>query len=109
MPLQQSAPELFGNARLSTGIPAIFAPTSLGTPLQAPPWEIKGNCFDELRLEAKLDNFTAIADQPIRYKGDGSAPGQFGANASTPAACAAFSRSASRVARGRPVRRASSR
>lgn len=71
--------------------------------------EIKVNFLDKLRLEAKFDDFTVVADQPIRYKGDGSAPGQFGANASTPAACAAFSRSASRVARGRPVRRASSR
>lgn len=71
--------------------------------------EIKVNFLDKLRQEARFDDFTVIADQPIRYKGDGSAPGQFGANASTPAACAAFSRSASRVARGRPVRRASSR
>jgi ribosomal protein S12 methylthiotransferase accessory factor len=29
---------------------------------------------DKLRLEAKFDDFTVI-DQPIRYKGDGSAPG----------------------------------
>jgi ribosomal protein S12 methylthiotransferase accessory factor len=32
---------------------------------------IKVNFVDKLRLEATLDNFTATADQPIRYKGDG--------------------------------------
>jgi ribosomal protein S12 methylthiotransferase accessory factor len=37
--------------------------------------EIKVNFLDKLRLEAKFDDFTVIADQPIRYKGDGSAPG----------------------------------
>jgi ribosomal protein S12 methylthiotransferase accessory factor len=36
--------------------------------------EIKVNFLDKLRLEAKFDDFTVIADQPIRYKGDGSAP-----------------------------------
>jgi hypothetical protein len=38
--------------------------------------EIKVNFLDKLRLEAKFDDFTVIADQPIRYKGDGSAPGR---------------------------------
>ncbi len=37
--------------------------------------EIKVNFLDNLKLEAKFDDFTVIADQPIRYKGDGSAPG----------------------------------
>lgn len=36
--------------------------------------EIKVNFLDNLRLEAKFDDFTVTADQPIRYKGDGSAP-----------------------------------
>ncbi len=36
--------------------------------------EIKVNYLDNLRQEAKFDDFTVIADQPIRYKGDGSAP-----------------------------------
>lgn len=35
--------------------------------------EIKVNFLDNLRLEAKFDDFTVVADQPIRYKGDGSA------------------------------------
>ena len=39
--------------------------------------EIKVNFLDKLRLEAKFDDFTVVADQPIRYKGDGSAPGPF--------------------------------
>ena len=39
--------------------------------------EIKVNFLDNLRLEAKFDDFSVIADQPIRYKGDGSAPGPF--------------------------------
>ena len=39
--------------------------------------EIKVNFLDKLRLEAKFDDFTVLADQPIRYKGDGSAPGPF--------------------------------
>ena len=39
--------------------------------------EIKVHFLDKLRLEAKFDDFTVIADQPIRYKGDGSAPAPF--------------------------------
>ena len=39
--------------------------------------EIKVNFLDKLRLEAKFDDFTVVSDQPIRYKGDGSAPGPF--------------------------------
>ena len=33
--------------------------------------EIKVNFLDNLKLEAKFDDFTVITDQPIRYKGDG--------------------------------------
>ena len=39
--------------------------------------EIKVNYLDNLRIEAKFDDFSVIADQPIRYKGDGSAPSPF--------------------------------
>ncbi|REC93592.1 OsmC domain/YcaO domain-containing protein [Kushneria indalinina] len=39
--------------------------------------EIKVNYLDNLRQEAKFDDFTVLTDQPIRYKGDGSAPGPF--------------------------------
>ena len=31
---------------------------------------IKDNFLDKLHLDVKGDDFTAIADQPIRYKGD---------------------------------------
>jgi len=39
--------------------------------------EINVNFLDNLRLEAKFDDFTVVTDQPIRYKGDGSAPSPF--------------------------------
>src|SRR5690606_2859005 len=39
--------------------------------------EIKVNFLDNLRIEAKFDDFTVIVDHPIRYKGDGSAPSPF--------------------------------
>lgn len=52
--------------------------------------EIKVNFLDNLRLEAKFDDFTVIADQPIRYKGDGSAPGPFDYFLASSALCAAY-------------------
>jgi len=52
--------------------------------------EIKVNFLDNLRLEAKFDDFTVIADQPIRYKGDGSAPGPFDYFLASSAMCAAY-------------------
>ena len=52
--------------------------------------EIKVNFLDKLRLEAKFDDFTIIADQPIRYKGDGSAPGPFDYFLASSALCAAY-------------------
>lgn len=61
--------------------------------LQAPfgfAMEIKVNFLDKLRLEAKFDDFTVIADQPIRYKGDGSAPGPFDYFLASSALCAAY-------------------
>jgi ribosomal protein S12 methylthiotransferase accessory factor len=54
------------------------------------PMEIKVNVLDKLRLEAKFDDFTVIADQPIRYKGDGSAPGPFDYFLASSALCAAY-------------------
>jgi ribosomal protein S12 methylthiotransferase accessory factor len=54
------------------------------------PMEIKVNFLDNLRLEAKFDDFTVIADQPIRYKGDGSAPGPFDYFLASSALCAAY-------------------
>ncbi|MCU0070482.1 OsmC domain/YcaO domain-containing protein [Pseudomonas koreensis] len=52
--------------------------------------EIKVNFLDNLRLEAKFDDFTVVADQPIRYKGDGSAPGPFDYFLTSSALCAAY-------------------
>ncbi len=52
--------------------------------------EIKVNFLDNLRLEALFDDFSVIADQPIRYKGDGSAPGPFDYFLASSALCAAY-------------------
>lgn len=52
--------------------------------------EIKVNFLDKLRLEAKFDDFTVITDQPIRYKGDGSAPSPFDYFLASSALCAAY-------------------
>jgi len=54
------------------------------------PMEIKVNFLDNLRLEAKFDDFTVVSDQPIRYKGDGSAPGPFDYFLASSALCAAY-------------------
>src|SRR5690606_26165280 len=42
------------------------------------------------RSECKFDDFTVVADQPIRYKGDGSAPGPFDYFLASSALCAAY-------------------
>jgi ribosomal protein S12 methylthiotransferase accessory factor len=52
--------------------------------------EIKVNFLDKLRIEAKFDDFTVVSDQPIRYKGDGSAPGPFDYFLASSALCAAY-------------------
>ncbi|CAM8623027.1 COG1944 Uncharacterized conserved protein [Oxalobacteraceae bacterium] len=52
--------------------------------------EIKVNFLDKLSLEAKFDDFTVISDQPIRYKGDGSAPSPFDYFLVSSALCAAY-------------------
>ena len=52
--------------------------------------EIKVNFLDKLRLEAKFDDFSVVADQPIRYKGDGSAPSPFDYFLASSALCAAY-------------------
>ncbi|MCJ8272863.1 MAG: YcaO-like family protein, partial [Psychrosphaera sp.] len=52
--------------------------------------EIKVNFLDNLRLEAKFDDFSVITDQPIRYKGDGSAPSPFDYFLASSALCAAY-------------------
>ena len=52
--------------------------------------EITVNYLDNLRIEAKFDDFSVIADQPIRYKGDGSAPSPFDYFLASSALCAAY-------------------
>jgi ribosomal protein S12 methylthiotransferase accessory factor len=52
--------------------------------------EIKVNFLENLRQEAKFDDFTVITDQPIRYKGDGSAPNPFDYFLASSALCAAY-------------------
>ena len=52
--------------------------------------EIKVNFLDKLRLEAKFDDFTVVTDQPIRYKGDGSAPSPFDYFLVSSALCAGY-------------------
>ncbi len=46
--------------------------------------------LENLRLEASFDDFSIIADQPIRYKGDGTAPGPFDYFLASSALCAAY-------------------
>ncbi len=52
--------------------------------------EIKVSFLDKLRLEARFDDFTVVADQPLRYKGEGSAPGPFDYFLASSALCAAY-------------------
>lgn len=67
-----------------------MAANSFRSSFWCPPMEIKVNFLDNLRLEAKFDDFTVVADQPIRYKGDGSAPGPFDYFLASSALCAAY-------------------
>lgn len=46
--------------------------------------------LDNLRLEASFDDFSIVADQPIRYKGDGTAPGPYDYFLASSALCAAY-------------------
>ena len=52
--------------------------------------EITVKFLENLRLEANFDDFTVITDQPIRYKGDGSAPSPFDYFLASSALCAAY-------------------
>ncbi|MEZ5758691.1 MAG: OsmC domain/YcaO domain-containing protein [Emcibacteraceae bacterium] len=52
--------------------------------------EITVNFLENLRLEAKFDDYTVVTDQPIRYKGDGSAPSPFDYFLASSALCAAY-------------------
>ncbi|TDR18462.1 OsmC domain/YcaO domain-containing protein [Marinicella litoralis] len=65
--------------------------------------EIKVNFLDNLRVEAKFDDFTVITDQPIRYKGDGSAPSPFDYFLASSALCAGYFVRVYCLARGIPT------
>ena len=52
--------------------------------------EITVSFLDNLRLEAKFDDFTITTDQPIRYKGNGTAPSPFDYFLASSALCAAY-------------------
>ena len=58
--------------------------------LESYPMEIKVNFLENLRLEAKFDDYSVITDQPIRYKGDGSAPNPFDYFLASSALCAGY-------------------
>ncbi|CAM9950228.1 unnamed protein product, partial [Chrysoparadoxa australica] len=46
--------------------------------------------LDNLRLEASFDDYTIMADQPVRYKGDGTAPSPYDYFLASSALCAAY-------------------
>jgi ribosomal protein S12 methylthiotransferase accessory factor len=52
--------------------------------------QVKVRFLDNLRLEARFGDFTVVSDQPIRYKGDGTAPGPFDYFLASSALCAAY-------------------
>jgi ribosomal protein S12 methylthiotransferase accessory factor len=52
--------------------------------------QIEVKYLDNLKLEAAFDDFRVLTDQPIRYKGDGTAPGPFDYFLASSALCAAY-------------------
>lgn len=52
--------------------------------------QINVRFLENLRLEATFDDHKVIADQPIRYKGDGTAPSPFDYFLASSALCAAY-------------------
>lgn len=52
--------------------------------------KINTRFLDNLKVEATFDDYTLIADQPIRYKGNGTAPGPFDYFLASSAMCAAY-------------------
>ena len=46
--------------------------------------------LENLKLEANFDDFKILTDQPIRYKGDGTAPSPFDYFLASSALCAAY-------------------
>ena len=52
--------------------------------------QIRVRFLDNLRIEAIFDDYSVISDQPIRYKGNGTAPGPFDYFLASSALCAAY-------------------
>lgn len=52
--------------------------------------QINVRFLDNLKVEAEFDDFKVITDQPIRYKGDGTAPSPFDYFLASSALCAAY-------------------
>lgn len=52
--------------------------------------QVKVRFLDSLRLEASFDDYIITSDQPIRYKGDGSAPSPFDYFLASSALCAGY-------------------
>jgi len=52
--------------------------------------QINVRFLENLRLEANFDDFKLLTDQPVRYKGDGTAPGPFDYFLASSALCAAY-------------------
>lgn len=52
--------------------------------------QVNTRYLENLKVEATFDDYTIIADQPIRYKGNGQAPGPFDYFLASSAMCAAY-------------------
>lgn len=52
--------------------------------------QINVRFLDNLKIEAAFDDYTIISDQPVRYKGDGTAPSPFDYFLASSAMCAAY-------------------
>lgn len=52
--------------------------------------QINVRFLDNLKIEAAFDDYTIIADQPVRYKGDATAPSPFDYFLASSAMCAAY-------------------
>ena len=52
--------------------------------------QISVRFLDNLKVEALFDDYSVISDQPIRYKGDGTAPSPFDYFLASSALCAAY-------------------
>ncbi len=52
--------------------------------------QINVRYLDNLKCEAYFDDFKVLSDQPVRYKGDGTAPGPFDYFLASSAMCAAY-------------------